>query len=294
MQHLSIINHSQAVKGGSRGGVSLVEVLVAIAIIAVILSITIPAVQNVRESSRRIQCSNQVRQITLAAQNYESGFGRFPTRRFFNEIRDYLEIASLTKDVPLYACPSDNQASGNVSQCRQSYSVNAGLGTRDPQHVGFVSEQVSRYTKAAEITDGLSNTVMVGERLSFPSYSPNTIAWNERPGDWKRTYVWFSTPVATPEQFFVECSLHSVRPINTWYVSTNHHHLMPPNSKSCMYSDTSGSAGVIAPQLGLMVASLHPGGAHVSFCDGSVKFVSDQMAIEVWRSLGTRAGGDSF
>ena len=135
---------------------------------------------------------------------------------------------------------------------------------------------------------------MVGERLSFPSYSPNTIAWDERPGDWKRTYVWFSTPVSTPEQFFVECSLHSVRPINTWYVSTNHHHLMPPNSKSCMYTDTSGSAGGSDPPLGLMVASLHPGGVHVSFCDGSVKFVSDEMAIEVWRSLGTRAGGESF
>ena len=57
---------------------SLVELLVAIGIIGVLVSLLLPAVQAAREATRRIQCQNNLKQIGLAIQNYESAYRTMP------------------------------------------------------------------------------------------------------------------------------------------------------------------------------------------------------------------------
>ena len=118
-----------------RRGFTLVELLVVIAIIGVLVALLLPAVQAARESARRTQCTNNLKNIGLAVQNYHDTFGYLPnTRRQWDYITwaaqlwPFIESGNLsvawdptqryygqteearTVQVPIYLCPSRRAA----------------------------------------------------------------------------------------------------------------------------------------------------------------------------------------
>ena len=77
-----------------QSGFTLVELLVVISVIGVLISLLLPAVQAARETSRRLQCINNIRQIALAALNYETRSGRLPPSATYDPIEQRFFLPS--------------------------------------------------------------------------------------------------------------------------------------------------------------------------------------------------------
>ncbi len=277
-----------------RQGFTVVELLVSIGIIALLVGLTVPAVQAARASARTAQCRSQLKQIILAISNYESTWGVVPGQRWRKAIAPHLEQHESVNSTSLHSCPSDPLSDHHELINGRSYLISDGTGPGRVHHGRYISDG---YVMGAEggslanISDGLSQTTAVAERLVMPP-TEQYMAPALNPLIWKRLMRRMAITPVDDEQYVNECRDRPLPPLPGDYQHVGYHHLMPPNGNSCFYGVIVGGDYLPYDKSPLTASSLHAGGIHVALADGSVRFISESIDLKVWRAMGTRAGGD--
>lgn len=289
----------------ARSALTLVELLVVIGILSTLLALLLPAVQRVRDAASRMSCSNNLKQLVLAAHNfhdskyhlpagmrYQGGKDPYVYMTWITQLLPYTEQdnlwnitlsayqqdpysfhnpphAGLATVIPNFLCPSD----GRITQTQ--------ISPRDHLQVAFTSylgvEGIDLYSLDGvlyrdshvafeDIYDGLSSTLFAGER---PPSADFQFGW------------WY----AGSGQLLTG-SVDSILGVNEENILPYSEYHCPPG----VYSFGPGNVNNESDMFHFW--SLHIGGANFALVDGSVHFLTYGMDQDVLNSLATRAGGE--
>ncbi|CAN5902235.1 DUF1559 domain-containing protein [soil metagenome] len=276
-------------------GFTLIEVLVVISVIGLLVALLLPAVQAARETARRIQCANNLRQFGVAINNNASRSGSVPGRfqKLLGEIEqtalaDALREPSanetaLATTLAVFLCPSDRDMVAGPPGTT-NYAGNAG--------VGFNADNGAFGASFRDITDGTSQTAAMTEWVRGDG--------NPLVRDPLRAVFRTPEPLVDPadfDRFTATCqgldplsaTLESRGKGMSWSSqelgNSRYNHALVINRHTC-------TNGGLVEQGAWTAGSLHRSGANVLFVDGHVTFVKDSISLEVWQAMGTRNGGE--
>jgi prepilin-type N-terminal cleavage/methylation domain-containing protein/prepilin-type processing-associated H-X9-DG protein len=277
-----------------RRAFTLIELLVTLAVVAVLIGLTVAAVQRVRARAAAAQCMNNLKQIGLALQNYHDSHGAFPPgclgpkspqpfMGWMTRLLPYLEQGALWDDalrafaaapffedtphrpilgrpMPPFLCPLEDRTTATVGLTAglTSYQGVSGRSVAVFDGVLYLDSAV----RLGDVTDGASLTLAVGER---PPSRDGRFGW------WYAG--WGGDQTGTGDLFL------GVRERNLAYDACplGPNHFIPSTDSDCD---------------AFHFWSRHPGGAHFLFCDGSVRFLA-YSADPLMPALATRAGGEA-
>jgi prepilin-type processing-associated H-X9-DG protein len=286
----------------TRIGVTLVEVLVVIGLFAVLFGLLLPAVQQVRAAATRAQCANHLRQLGLACQQHHDTQGSLPpaTRSLASrdpmmfiswEVRlsPHVELEPIwqqavsdaainrspfdlknsfrAKVFSVFNCPADVRTTtawtvGGSHIALKSYLANSGRSARTSDGAMYADSAVTLVT----ITDGTSQTLLIGER----------------PASVDLHYGWFYAGTGQDARGTLDASLGAQELNNSPYAPY----------RKCGRGPFPYQARTLQDPCGAFVYwSLHSGGSHFAFCDGSVRMVR-YSAAPILPQLATRSGGE--
>lgn len=306
---------------------TLIELLVVIAIIAVLIALLLPAVQQAREAARRTQCKNNLKQLGLALHNYHGTFNCFPFAQetgnaapndnewsaismllpYFDQANVYnlcnfslgitnaANAVPVSKELPGLRCPSDPQNNISGQGGATNYMANKGNGiiwlgptgpnTGMPEQTGVMYYQSC--VRFGDILDGSSNTGAFAERILADGNNSIVSPVAD---------VFFSpASPTTPDQAVQMCNAVDITNLANQFPlfmgapwahgQHTYLHVNVPNSRSC------GFFAVL--RASMPPSSRHVGGCHMQLADGSVRFVTENIDLNTWRALGSRASGET-
>ena len=281
-------------------GFTLVELLVVIAIIGILIALLLPAVQAAREAARRAQCSNHLKQLGLALQNYHDTNKIFPLPGMIdNQLSWYTLILPFVEQDPIYRQMVWTQGTYNVAG-KMGHAVNRINGFLCPSAPGDMELSTETWSSKPTYTAHY-----------FGILGPNgTNATTNQPYTCKNT---------TTETFGGECTQGVL-----WQYSsrmrditdgTSNTYLLGEISWKAMpyrrawirgkYADTRGTLYLFSKNVrepinsgyddewnNVAFGSEHPGGAHFSMVDGSVRFVPETIDHAIYLATASRDGGE--
>jgi prepilin-type N-terminal cleavage/methylation domain-containing protein len=288
-------------------GFSLLELLVVIVIIGVLVALLLPAVQKARESARKVQCRNNLKQIGVALHNYESLFTVLPPsstsdidhgiwspsptqyhlHSAFSLILAHLDQGAMSRKMDYEASalsPANTAAGGTVLSFLRCPSYSGEKFSHEPKYF-TVSKSLA-----------IRNYVVMGA---------TTVGklWKEPDGVmFPRSRTRTADIVDGASQTFVIAETREQN-ASVWIdggvaamVSHPYDDASPPNYARPVlglnftpYFDSKGHA----VDAGYGPSSQHPGGALHLFADGSVHFLSDRVNVDLYDAMTTRAGEEA-
>ncbi len=314
-----------------RQAFTLVELLVVIAIIGILVSLLLPAVQAAREAARRMQCSNNLKQMGLAVHNFESAYKKLPSSVRPGGLTTAPRIAGLTFLLPYI---EQTSAYNKYDQTKNwSDAVNLPItriristfncpSTPEPERLDGVPE-LSPWSATFVSTTDYSPTIGVDQRLVSAGLVDNLngtslaglLPKNGSPKlrdatDGLSNTVMYAESAGRPNVYrkgkrVGELPTQRInaggwsRPASDFSLdgSTIDGVLSPgPCPMNCTNGDEIGSAAFPHPYYGTEgtseAYSFHSGGGNFVLGDGSVKFIAENIGIREFARVITRSGGE--